>query len=491
MKPLLPAMLAPPAIAGALLLLFRGDGFPNYDTEYALVWGRSLAGGEGPDLDAFLSPTPHPLANIVGALLSLVDPVSGAAPHGVTGESLVTAAGFLWLGVLGFLVFRIGQRWAGPGVGVVAAVLILTREPVLSFGVRAYVDIPYICLVLAALLRETRHPRDGIGVLVLLALAGLLRPEAWLFAAAYLLYLWWPARWSTPRLPLLVALAAAGPVLWALHDLIVAGDPLYSLTGTRANADELRRATGFDDLPVTGARRLGEIAREPVLVGAVGGLALAWWRLRGEHAIRVGIATLVAAVLAFALLAGAGLPIITRYLLLPAVLLALLAAVALVGFTRPVLRGRAAYAAAVATGALLVAFGPGQVDRIDRLRDAITTQTEILTDLRDLTEPRRIYEYPGGAGAIANACLPLAVPNQRSVPQLALWLDVDPSAIVVAQQDGVPGQGTYVRPATAAVAGQFILDRRDRTRAIPQPPPGFSPRGGNRSWTVSDAGCVP
>jgi len=495
MKALLPAMLVPPAIAGALLLVFDGDGFPNYDTEYALVWGRSLAGGHGPDLDAFLSPTPHPLANAVGALLALVDPVSGPAPHGTASESLVTAAGFLWLGVLGFLVFRLGQRWAGPAAGVVAALLVLTREPVLSFGVRAYVDIPYVCLVLGALLRESRRPRDGEGALVLLALAGLLRPEAWLFAAAYLVYLWWPRRWATPRLVLLVALAAAGPLLWALHDLIVAGDPLYSLTGTRENADELGRATGFDDLPVTGARRLGEIAREPVLLGALAGLAFAWLRWRREHAVRVVVAGLVAASAAFALLAGAGLPIITRYLLLPAVLLALLAAAALVAFARLPAGDRLrppAYAAAVATGALLVAFAPGQVDRIDRLRGAITAQTEILTDLRDLTEaaPRRIYEYPG-ARSVSRDCLPLAIPNQRAVPQLALWLDLDPSGIVVAQQDGVPPSGTYVRPVDDRVARRFILDRRDADKRIPAASPGSVLAGQNRSWTASRAACVP
>ena len=61
----------------------------------------------------------------------------------------------------------------------------LTRRPVLDFGARAYVDIPYLVLVLAALLVETRRPRAGAPVLALLALAGLIRPEAWLFSAAY------------------------------------------------------------------------------------------------------------------------------------------------------------------------------------------------------------------------------------------------------------------------------------------------------------------
>lgn len=477
---LLPAMVVPPALAGLLLLIFRGDGFPNYDTEYALVWGRAIADGVAPDTSAFLSPTPHPLVNVVGAFLALVDPVSGAAPHGTASESLVTAGAFLWLGVLGFLVFRLGQQWLGLGAGLVAAALVLTREPILSFGVRAYVDIPFVCLVLGALLRESRQPRDGVGVLALLALAGLIRPEAWLFAGAYLVYLWWPRRWATPRLAALVALAAAGPALWALHDLLITGDPLYSLTGTRENADVLRRATGFDDLPITGSRRLGEITREPVLLGAVLGLALAWLRLRDRHAVRAGLAALVVAGGAFALLAGAGLPIITRYLLLEAVLLALLAATALTAFTQLApgdrLR-RPAYAAALAVATALVAFGPGQLDRIDRLRDSITIQTAILTDLRDLTR------QPG-----AVPCGPLAVPNQRPVPQLALWLDLAPSKIVVTQRQGAPARGTYAKPATPQAARRFVLDPRDANLAIPDPAPGSARRAANASW-VTFARC--
>ncbi len=244
---------------------------------------------------------------------------------------------------------------------MIAAALVLTREPILSFGVRAYVDIPFVCLVLAALLRESRRPRDGVSVLVLLGLAGLIRPEAWLFAAVYLVYLWWPQRWTTPRLPLLIALAAAGPVLWALHDLLITGDPLYSLTGTRENADVLRRATGFDDLPITGSRRLGEIAREPVLLGAV--LASGWRsRSRSAHTPRGPRRPRGPARRRRGVRAPRGRRPADHHALPPArsrPALALLAAVALTGFARLArddrLR-RPAYAAAVA-----VVHGPRRV----------------------------------------------------------------------------------------------------------------------------------
>ena len=50
-----------------MLLIVFPVGFPNYDTIYALVWGRELAHGVSPDYGAALPPTPHPLADLLGA----------------------------------------------------------------------------------------------------------------------------------------------------------------------------------------------------------------------------------------------------------------------------------------------------------------------------------------------------------------------------------------------------------------------------------------
>jgi hypothetical protein len=58
---------------------------------------------------------------------------------------------------------------------------------------------------------------------VLLALAGLLRPEAWLLAAVY---------GVLTRRP---ALALLAPVLWLGFDLLLTGAPLFSLAGTRTS----------------------------------------------------------------------------------------------------------------------------------------------------------------------------------------------------------------------------------------------------------------
>jgi hypothetical protein len=319
-------------------------------------------------------------------------------------------------------------------------------------------------LVLGALLVETRRPRAGAPVLLLLAIAGLIRPEAWLFSAAYLVYLWL----NGVRDPRLIVLAAAAPILWALSDLVVTGDPLHSLTGTRDTAQRLDRITGLDEVPTTVPRRIGEILREPVLFGAAGGglLALAFLRRR----VALGAAAGVIALVAFSVLAAAGLPILGRYLLAPSVILAVFAGAGAFGWRElprghPWRRRWALFGAATLVG--LIVFIPPQIDRISNLRDALRIQDGIQDDLHDLTPHF--------------ACLPTTVPNHRPVPLLALWLDVDPTRIAVAQEHP-PTRGTYVLPANGHVAKQYILDPRDVDPRIPPPPPGFRPVAQNASW---------
>ncbi|MEA2357999.1 MAG: hypothetical protein QOI62_1259 [Solirubrobacteraceae bacterium] len=452
-----------------------GRGLVNYDTLYALVWGRDLAHGTLPDYDVSLAPTPHPLATLAGAILSPL----GAA--GAIGATLVLA--FAWLGALGWVTFRLGEAWVNRAAGVLAAAIVLTRRPVLDFGSRAYVDIPYLVLVLGALLLETRRRRAGAPVLALLGVAGLIRPEAWLFSAAYLVWLLWPglrsrARHAGPRRGVawrdaapLIALAAAAPALWALHDLLLTGNALHSLTGTRDNAALLGRVTGIEHVPATVPRRLGEILREPVLLAAAGGgvFAIAW---RRDRRVRLGVAAGLLALMAFCVLAAAGLPIITRYLLLTATLLAIFAGAGVFGWLDLLPGGERTWWARFAALALvaLLVFVPSQAQRIDRLGNALARQEAIQGRLGDLVAGERLRR-------------PIAVPNRRPIPLLALWLNRDPRAIVDAQ-GGLPPGGTYLVPATPQVARDYILDRRDRDRRVLPAPPDWRLRDANAAWRM-------
>ena len=426
--------------AGALAAwLMVGSGFANYDTAYSLLWGSDLAHGRLPDYSVPVAPTPHPLATLEGLVL---------APFGDGAESASVLVAYVALGALAYVTYALAAECFGPAAGALAAVIVLTRQPVLSFGVRAYFDIPYVVLVLGALLVEVRRPRAGVPVLALLGLAGLLRPEAWLFAGVYALWL---------REPKLIALAAAAPAVWLGFDWAFAGDPLHSLLDTRDNAQTLQRRPGLDEVPLPGPRRLGEILREPVLLGAALGIVLLW--RRSKPLLAAGLLALGA----FCILAAAGLPILGRYLLLPAVLLAVICAGTVFAPERRTW-------AAVVTGIALLVFIPPQVGRIRDLDRALALQRDIRDDLRAVVR--------GGV-----PCEPIIVPNHRPVPLLALWLGVPPDSIVSAQLRR-PQEGTFLAPANERVERNYVLDPNDPGDLSADVPDGFDRKRGNASWIV-------
>jgi hypothetical protein len=456
-------------LAAVVLLATVPAGFVNYDSAYAIVWGNDLLHARTPDYTVPFAPTPHPLATLLGLV--------GSIPGTSVALDLFVFLAFLALGVLGWLTYELGRAWFNVPTGILAAAIVLTREPVFSYGVRAYVDIPYICFLLGALLIETRRPRAGTAPLALIALAGLLRPEAWLFAFAYCAWLWRGGALTRTH----VALLLAAPVLWCLSDLLITGNPLHSLTGTRDTAAELGRVTGLQHVPTTLPRRLGEILREPVLLGAAIGGVLSLWRLRDRRGVLLGAAAGVLAIVAFCALATAGLSILTRYLLLPATILAIFAAAGVFGWLElpraDPWRARWLAGAALTVVALL-AFVPSQVDRLRSTRSALVTQTRIIEELHDMT-----------VAHLRCSMTDVALPNRRAVPHMALWMDIPPSHVYSAQELGhYPLLASAFAPVSRAVADQFVLDARDKDKALPEPPARrLSERG--RYWNLY-GGCV-
>ncbi len=486
------------AVTAALLALFP-VGFPNYDTIYALLWGRELAHGVSPDYGSALPPTPHPLADLVGLV---------ATPLGDGAITVTMVIAYGSLGLVAYLVYRLGSLWFDRWIGAVAALIVLTRAPYLSNGLRAYVDLPYIALCLGALLIETRRHRAGWPVLTLLALAGLLRPEAWLFSFAYLAYLalnierverqlpkleaagWrqrrpagalrsWRLRWRGERDPRvlagLTALALAAPIAWALFDLITTGSPTYSFTGTRETVETLKRQTGPVDLFLYGPRRLGEVLQWPGMIGAAGGVILGFAFLRRRSAL--GLAAAVLALGAFALLGSAGLAIIARYTMLAGAVLAVFVALALLGWrllepSHPWRRRWQLFAGLVAL--MFVLWLPNQWDLDSTVNSDLTNQGTIERDLTHLVD----------AGAFKPLCGPVAVPNHRAIPRLAFGLEVKPTQIVSATEQGAPRRGYFVDPTSPFVIHNFILDPNDPTRFPLAVPHGFHLVAQNESWKV-------
>lgn len=466
----MPARALVPALSllgGTVLwLLFGAASVVNYDTLYAVVWGDQLLGGQAASWSAPGAPTPHPLLTLAGIAVA---PLAGDGSLG--GFTLIVYLGYVATAATGVLLAVVARRSLGAAAAAVVLVLWLTREPVLSYGLRAYIDLPYLALLLLALVLELGQRRRGAPVLVALLLAGLLRPEAWLLSALYLADLWRdPARAGRPPLRL-IALAGAAPVLWLGIDLILTGDLLFSFHGTRAGTERLERPTGLSGLLTTAPRRLGEILREDVLLGAVLGAAMLYRQLT-EARRTVAIGALAAAA-AFAFVALGGLPVIVRYLLPLAAAGALAYAWAITGWRAessiPV--GRvwigAALVVALATAVLL----PRQLHRLDRLQSTLSAQQAATDELRLLVERA--------------PCGPIAVPNRRAVPLVALWTGTRPERVITTQDQGVPATGSYLVPSSTAAANAFILDRRDTERAIPPAPRDWKPVARTERWVLS------
>ena len=70
---------------------------------------------------------------------------------------------YVALGLIGYLVYRLGSLWFDRPIGAVAALIVLTRAPFLSNGLRAYVDLPYIALCLGALADRDAGARAPAG----------------------------------------------------------------------------------------------------------------------------------------------------------------------------------------------------------------------------------------------------------------------------------------------------------------------------------------
>jgi hypothetical protein len=467
------------AVGAVTLRLIAGVGFANYDTLYALAWGGQLARGDAPAYSVPIAPTPHPLVEMLGVVLAPLGP--RAVDH------VTVALGFVALSACGWVIYRLGAQWFGWAAGAFAALIFLTRVPVLSYGVRAYVDLPYLLAVLSALLVESRRRRAGAPVLVLLALAGLLRPEAWAFSGLYLLYvLGWMPRWVRRRVGAgepgtherrevvrLTLLALAAPLLWVLSDLAITGDAVWSLTNTRHTASTLDRVTGIANVPQYIPRRIGEILRPAVLAGAAlgGVLSLLWLRRRALLGATVG----ALAVVVFAAFAALGLPINTRYAFGVAAILCIFCGAGVFGWTcmpRGDRRRRWWMAGGALVALALVVGAPSQYRSAHRQLQTLARQQRIEGDLLALVDDH----------AVSLRCGPVGVPNHAPIPLLALYLKTSPRNIV-SPEAGHIATGVYVDPASVAVEAAYVLDPHDPVQPTTIPP-GFTESSANRSWLV-------
>jgi hypothetical protein len=383
--------------AGVVLALAFGPSYLGYDSAWALVWGADVAGGNLPNYEADFAPTPHPLANLVAVPLSLLGDGGGSA------LGWLTFAGF---GALVAGAWALGAEIGGIAGGALAALLVATRSDLGREAAFGSVDLPFLALVVWALFAAVRRGPGSALPLALLIPAGLLRPEAWgLSLAAWL----WAAVAREERLGRLLGLAVAAPVLWLACDLVVTGDPLHSLHGTRDLAAALERPRGIGTAFTTLDDGLRDLIGTLPLLAGIAGAAVAIV-LRRPAAVAAG-AVVVLGVAGYVVLGAAGLPVLFRYLLAPATLLLVLAGGgigAAIGVHRP-----AGWAAAAGIAVLLAASVPATARDLSRARDFTHLRADVHDDLRAVTSSADFQ-------SAADACERILVPGFRVRPFVLL-----------------------------------------------------------------------
>ena len=459
--------------AVALIYALAYPTQPQYDSAYSLLWGREIADGVAPTVDSYRAPTEHPL--LLGLSIAL-------GPLGETGGRILVVICALSVVALAGAAYRLGRVAAGALAGAVAAGLIASRLNLWLLASIGFVDVVYIALVGWAAALEAERPRRGGIVWVLLALGGLLRPEAWLLAGLYAIWIGWPGQL---RGVVRAALRAApGPLLWMAVDLSLTGNPLFSLQHTDALALELQRERPLQDLPWLTLRQLEEIVKLPVLLAAGGGIVAAI-AMRRRELVLPGVLC-VTTIATYEVIAAGGLPGVYRYLLNAGTGMAILAAFGLAGWTRLPRSSpwRARWAAA---GAALFALGAGWTATHTSFAnaDAILEQrVRLRDDLRDALSTR--------AALRARACGPISVPNHKLVPEVRALFDL-PDGAVIARSD----RSRAPRRRGAAVVVDRRIERlpwvnvhevpRDGGALLQVPSAGFRLLGGNASFAVYGA----
>ncbi len=451
----------------ALIGYFVFPTYPTYDSFYALLWGRDLLHLHLPDFKVYRGPTEHPLAIAFGVLCSLFG--QGGARLMVFGS----IASFVAL-VAG--VYRLTRLCFGPVVGMFAALLMLSRFFEENLAAQGYLDISYIALLIWAVAFEVEKPRRGVPVFLLLAAAGLLRPDAWVLSGFYWLWCAWPARVkrglggsvhdeppsggpviyrgppidNRKRLQYL-ALAAIAPLIWVGADAIVTGNPLYSLHSTAGLAQELGRTQGFSSVVSSVWTYSVRIDKLPVVLGGLIGVPIAVWL--APRRVLVPLAVLVLLVFVFVAEGAAGASVIDRYLMGAATVLLLFCAVAIGGWSmlEPGSWLRRAWMVAAAA---LVLFGA-----------VLAATTLSLSSLRTTLAYHEDF-HKGLAVALADPavkaelrrCPLVSLPDNKLIPDARWILDSTGQRNIVARSEaradadkGAPALENRIRAGSVAV----------------------------------------
>jgi hypothetical protein len=435
------------ALAGFSLLL---PSEPSYDPWAWLVWGRELAHG---GLDTTGGPSWKPLPVAFTALVARLEGLDEGLPAALW--IVVARAGAL---LALAMAFRLASRLAGRGLagaigGVVAAVALLLTPDWFQFIAHGSEAPIAVALMLWAVERhlDGRHAQ----VVVLGALACLLRPELFPFMALYGLWAWWA---QPPLRPLLAGAAVLLPVAWIVPEWIGSGNPLDG--GKQARSQPVWSLSLAEHPWLRALERVHNHAGLAVEVLAL--LAVAWALVRRRWAVVVLGAAALAEVAVYLAMTQAGFSGNPRYVLPALAVASVLAGVGAGGLVEagaqlarrlssplPRLAGAAAGLAVVA-----VLGAPFLEERGRQLRSEARQVERRMDTHRDLA---RAVDEVGGPSAIA--AIGTATANRALHSRLAWEL-----AVPIDQVESVSDHRVVFRSLRERLNGSVYMRGRTRSR---------------------------
>jgi hypothetical protein len=327
--------------------------------------------------------------------------------------------------------------------------------------------VPYCAFVAWAMALEAERPRRGGAVWWLLGLAGLLRPEAWLLAGLYGL---WLGRGGVRARARALLPAFAAPAIWMALDFAVTGDLLFSIRHTDALAAELQREVPLGEVPRDTLLLLIEILKLPVLLLAGVGVLLA---LRGRvKPLAVPAVVALLTLGSYLVIATGGLAGVYRYLLLTGIGGILFAAFALTGWTRlpagsrmrGAWLGLAVFATLAGGAYTAMRLSPGGLVKALEERPQVREELHALLARPDV--------------ATAARCGTITVPNHKLLPEVR-WALALPASGVRARSDRTldvagPGLALVVRPPHDESAALNVYEVPADGTAIAAAPVGYT-----------------
>jgi hypothetical protein len=425
---------------------------PGFDPFGWLVWGRQTVAG---NLNTNAAPSWKPL------------PYLFTVPYGVFGHYqlwlwmitvlAVSLSGSVFAGRIAYRLTGAdpGRRYAAYVAAVFAGLALLGLSDYWHYMLSAQSDPMIVALCLAAIdCHLSGRPRWAF---VLGALAGLGRPEVWLFLGVYSVWAWFRVpsmRW------LIVAGIAVMVLLWFGIPALTSRSAFVAASNALGSGRRLRSDRVFGTI-----QRFRDLNATVLELTALLSVGLAVWRRdRATLGLAAGVCAWVIIEIAFSL---HGWPGLGRYMFEPA---AVLIAIAGVGVGRlladpPRIAGIATWAGAVIVAVIVIALVPPAVGRARNEHRDIRVQRVRTTEINRLSGT---ISRLGGASRFTRCGEPLTRLEYQTI--LAWLLHVNVSAVGYKYGPAINSRRPIVLFTPVSRGGwrvQALHQRRPECRSLP------------------------